>query len=183
MAALNPSGSGGHDEGHVRRLLGRHLTVFELLGDRVKSQRLDLRQGFLPGGPVNMAARDRLNQSDPAPILFPIEINRQSHGERIAQLGSLRMVGGGHKLLTMASRRNPKGPKPVGAIKHKDKRVNKPTEELREFVKSDEEAPRILLYPRDPSLDPQLVWKGKDEQDLEVPVVPVYIQEKIHRRL
>ncbi|HZL04438.1 MAG TPA: site-specific DNA-methyltransferase, partial [Coriobacteriia bacterium] len=32
------------------------------------------------------------------------------------------------------------------------------------------------------SLDPQLVWKGKDEQDrqpLEVPVVPIYIQEKI----
>jgi len=22
-----------------------------------------------------------------------------------------------------------------------------------------------MLYPRDPSLDPQLVWKGKDEQD------------------
>ena len=40
-----------------------------------------------------------------------------------------------------------------------------------------------MLYPRDPSLDPQLVWKGKDEQDREdlaVPVVPVYIQEKIH---
>ena len=39
------------------------------------------------------------------------------------------------------------------------------------------------LYPRDVSLDPQLVWKGKDEQDaqpLEVPVVPIYIQEKIH---
>ena len=35
----------------------------------------------------------------------------------------------------------------------------------------------------DSSLDPQLVWKGKDEQDREdlaVPVVPVYIQEKIH---
>ena len=32
-----------------------------------------------------------------------------------------------------------------------------------------------MLYPRDPSLDPQLVWKGKDEQDaedLEVPAVP-----------
>ena len=26
--------------------------------------------------------------------------------------------------------------------------------------------PGPLLYPRDPSLDPQLVWKGKDEQDL-----------------
>ena len=39
-----------------------------------------------------------------------------------------------------------------------------------------------MLYPRDPSLDPQLVWKGKDEQDaqeLAVPAVPIYIQEKI----
>ncbi len=39
------------------------------------------------------------------------------------------------------------------------------------------------MYARDPSLDPQLVWKGKDEQDsqdLAVPAVPIYIQEKIH---
>jgi adenine-specific DNA-methyltransferase len=39
-----------------------------------------------------------------------------------------------------------------------------------------------MLYPRDPSLDPQPVWKGKDEQDredLSVLVVPIYIQEKI----
>ncbi len=45
--------------------------------------------------------------------------------------------------------------------------------------------PKVMLYPRDPSLDPQLVWKGKDEQDVEdlaVPVVPIYIQEKIHPR-
>lgn len=72
---------------------------------------------------------------------------------------------------------------PVDAIKHKDTRVNIPTNELRDFVKEDEETPPTLLYPRDPSLDPQLVWKGKDEQDrqdLEVPVVPIYIQEKIH---
>ena len=43
--------------------------------------------------------------------------------------------------------------------------------------------PKTLLYPRDPSLDPQLVWKGKDEQDrqpLEVPSVPIYIQEHIN---
>ena len=42
---------------------------------------------------------------------------------------------------------------------------------------------KTTLYPRDPSLDPQLVWRGKDEQDrqdLAVPVVPIYIQEKIH---
>jgi adenine-specific DNA-methyltransferase len=76
-----------------------------------------------------------------------------------------------------------KGPSPVEAIRHKDTRVNIPTHELRDFVKDDEVAPKPLLYPRDPSLDPQLVWKGKDDQDrqdLEVPVVPIYIQEKIH---
>ncbi|HOZ48840.1 MAG TPA: site-specific DNA-methyltransferase [Candidatus Hydrogenedentes bacterium] len=76
-----------------------------------------------------------------------------------------------------------KGPTPVDALKHRDKRSNIPTQELRDFVKDDELAPRTMLYPRDPSLDPQLVWKGKDDQDrhpLEIPLVPVYIQEKIH---
>jgi len=71
----------------------------------------------------------------------------------------------------------------VESIRHKDKRKNIPTEELRDFVAQDENAPKTMLYPRDPSLDPQLVWKGKDEQDqkdLAVPVVPIYIQEKIH---
>jgi len=55
-------------------------------------------------------------------------------------------------------------------------------EELRDFVADDECQPKTVLYPRDPSLDPQLVWKGKDEQDSEplaVPAVPIYIQEKI----
>ena len=77
----------------------------------------------------------------------------------------------------------PKSPTPVLATKHKDKRANIPTEELRDFVADDEKAPKKILYPRDPSLDPQLVWQGKDEQDrqpLEVPAVPIYIQEKIH---
>ncbi|MBI4556694.1 MAG: DUF559 domain-containing protein [Candidatus Hydrogenedentes bacterium] len=72
---------------------------------------------------------------------------------------------------------------PVESLKHKDKRANIPTRELQDFVREDEAAPKTLLYPRDPSLDPQLVWKGKDEQDREdlaVPLVPVYIQEKIH---
>ncbi len=71
----------------------------------------------------------------------------------------------------------------VTSVKHKDKRANIPTEELRDFVADDEKQPKTLLYPRDPSLDPQLVWKGKDEQDrsdLAVPAVPIYIQEKIH---
>ena len=57
------------------------------------------------------------------------------------------------------------GAKRVASIRHKDKRANIPTEELRDFVAEDEKAPKTMLYPRDPSLDPQLVWKGKDEQD------------------
>ena len=72
----------------------------------------------------------------------------------------------------------------VDSIKHTaDARTNIPTRELAGFANDDEQTPKTILYPRDPSLDPQLVWKGKDEQDqkpLEVPAVPVYIQEKIH---
>ena len=81
------------------------------------------------------------------------------------------------------AKKSPKSPTPVLVTKHKDKRANIPTEELRDFVADDEKKPKTILYPRDPSLDPQLVWKGKDEQDrspLEVPAVPIYIQEKIH---
>ncbi len=73
-------------------------------------------------------------------------------------------------------------PTPVVDFKYKDKRTNIPTHELRDFVAEMEKRPQTILYPRDPSLDPQLVWKGKDEQDREdlaVPCVPVYIQEKI----
>ena len=72
--------------------------------------------------------------------------------------------------------------KRIEKINHSDKRTNIPTKELRGFVDDDEKAPQPISYPRDPSLDPQLVWKGKDEQDnddLEVESVPIYIQEKI----
>ena len=72
---------------------------------------------------------------------------------------------------------------PIDTVRHKDKRTNIPTEELRDFVAKEEQTPFIVRYPRNPDLDPQLVWKGKDEQDsqpLEVPAVPIYIQEKVH---
>ena len=77
-------------------------------------------------------------------------------------------------------------PTQVEAIKHRDERANIPTNELRGMLVDDERSPGTVLYPRDPSLDPQLVWKGKDDQDaadLEVPVVPIYIQEKVHPRV
>src|SRR5271165_1255664 len=76
----------------------------------------------------------------------------------------------------------------LDANRHQDTRKNIPTEELRDFVADDEAKPKTktMLYPRDPSLDPQLVWKGKDEQDrepLEVDIVPIYIQEVIEPRV
>ena len=80
------------------------------------------------------------------------------------------------------ARKKENAPSSIEALKHRDRRVNIPTEELRDFVAEYEAKPKTVLYPRDPSLDPQLVWKGKDEQDsqdLAVPAVPIYIQEKI----
>ena len=82
----------------------------------------------------------------------------------------------------MAQRKRDNTSTPIESIKHDDKRTNIPTEELRDFVDDDEKVSPPLLYPRDQSLDPQLVWKGKDQQDrsgLEVELVPIYIQEKI----
>jgi adenine-specific DNA-methyltransferase len=87
----------------------------------------------------------------------------------------------------MAKRKtNPKGPKPVEAITHADKRANLPTADAQEFVAPETEAPVPLRYPRDPTLDPQLVWKGKDEldgEDLVAEAPPIYIQEKIDPRV
>jgi adenine-specific DNA-methyltransferase len=76
----------------------------------------------------------------------------------------------------------PAGPVPVEAFKHDDKRVNNPTADSGELMSADVAQPKQLRYPRNPDLDPQLVWAGKDEQDGEDLVVdapPIYIQEKI----
>src|SRR5260221_930571 len=80
----------------------------------------------------------------------------------------------------------PKAPVQVEATVHADKRANLPTADAQEFVTVEVEAIPKLRYARDPSLDPQLVWKGKDEQDdadLEVDAPPIYIQEKIDPRM
>ena len=54
----------------------------------------------------------------------------------------------------MARKKNA-GTIPIENVKHKDKRVNIPTEELRDFVAEYEAKPKTVFYPRDPSLDPQ----------------------------
>ena len=79
-------------------------------------------------------------------------------------------------------KKEPSGPVPVEAFKHDDKRVNNPTADSGELMSPDVAQPKQLRYPRNPDLDPQLVWAGKDEQDGEDLVVdapPIYIQEKI----
>ncbi|MHB8501296.1 MAG: site-specific DNA-methyltransferase [Candidatus Acidiferrales bacterium] len=84
-------------------------------------------------------------------------------------------------------KQRPSSAKPVEATVHKNAtRKNIPTPELDRFLDKEARKPITLRYPRDPSLDPQLVWKGKDEQDgadLEVQARPIYIQEKIDPRV
>ena len=77
----------------------------------------------------------------------------------------------------------PAAPTSVEAVRHTgDSQVNIPTAELGPLAEAEATGSQPLRYPRDPSLDPQLVWKGKDEQDgedLVVPAVPIHIQEQI----
>ena len=75
------------------------------------------------------------------------------------------------------------GPKLVVATKFQDKRVGIPTAEESSYADRMALMPVELKYDRNPDLDPQLVWRGKDRQDehpLEVRAYPIYIQEKIH---
>ncbi|HZR50345.1 MAG TPA: site-specific DNA-methyltransferase [Streptosporangiaceae bacterium] len=74
------------------------------------------------------------------------------------------------------------GPVPVESFHHEDKRLNNPPADSEGLVSEDVAAVGQLRYPRNPDLDPQLVWRGKDGQDSEDLVVdapPIYIQEKI----
>ena len=75
--------------------------------------------------------------------------------------------------------------KSVEALRHEqDTRTNIPTAEYQSLVREEDESPMRAAYQRrNRDLDPQLVWRGKDEQDLDdlvVNVPPLYIQEKVH---
>lgn len=70
---------------------------------------------------------------------------------------------------------------PVQSYKHDSKRVRIPTQEESVKLSARQKQPVKKEYVYNPSLDPQLVWAGKKEQgtDMEVPSVPIYVQEKI----
>ena len=84
--------------------------------------------------------------------------------------------------------RKKKTKKTVETIKHDEaSRANIPTAEFQSVMRQDEQNPiRVAYENRNRDLDPQLVWRGKDEKDwsdLVVQAPPLYIQEKVHPKV
>jgi adenine-specific DNA-methyltransferase len=84
-------------------------------------------------------------------------------------------------------RKNPTR-KTVETLKHGEaSRMNIPTAEYQSVMQKEEQNPiRVAYERRNRDLDPQLVWRGKDEQDwsdLVVHAPPLYIQEKVHPKV
>ena len=77
--------------------------------------------------------------------------------------------------------------KTVETLKHDEAtRKNIPTAEFQSVLEKEQQDPKKVRYPRNIDLDPQLVWRGKDEQDwsdLVVHAPPLYIQEKVHPKV
>lgn len=76
----------------------------------------------------------------------------------------------------------------VEALTHKEaKRRNIPTAEFESLMREEDKSPVQKAYQRrNRDLDPQFVWRGKDEQDwsdLIVQAPPLYIQEKVHPKV
>ena len=88
----------------------------------------------------------------------------------------------------MARKRKKKQPKQIETLQHEEaSRTNIPTAEHQTLMSPEEQRPIYATYERrNRDLDPQLMWRGKDEQDwsdLVVPAPPLYIQEKVHPKV
>ncbi len=86
------------------------------------------------------------------------------------------------------AKRQRKTPRRVETLTHGEaSRKNIPTAEFRSVLDRSEQSPvRVAYERRNRDLDPQLVWRGKDEQDwsdLVVQAPPLYIQEKVHPKV
>ena len=78
--------------------------------------------------------------------------------------------------------------KTVETLTHEEaSRKNIPTAEFQSVMRKDEQTPiRVAYGRRNRDLDPQLVWRGKDEQDwsdLVTHAPPLYIQEKVQPKV
>ncbi len=85
----------------------------------------------------------------------------------------------------MARRRNKPQPLKVESLTHDEAgRTNIPTAEHQPLMKDEARHPiQAAFERRNPDLDPQLVWRGKDTSDwsdLVTTAPPLYIQEKVH---
>ena len=71
----------------------------------------------------------------------------------------------------------------VSAITHQDaKRKNIPTQEMQSIMTEKDKQPvRVAYKKRNPDLDPQLIWRGKydDDEMLEIMAPPLFTQEKV----
>jgi adenine-specific DNA-methyltransferase len=81
-----------------------------------------------------------------------------------------------------------KSKKKIETLTHETaSRKNIPTAEYQSVMRTEDQSPiRVAYERRNRDLDPQLVWKGKDEKDwsdLVVPAPPLYIQEKVHPKV
>ncbi len=114
---------------------------------------------------------------------------RRSRGEfdkMIESVASAAAPAGSRKLWPMAKAAKPR--KTVETLTHDEAtRKNIPTAEYQSVMAKEEQSPiRVAYERRNRDLDPQLVWRGKDEQDwsdLVVHAPPLYIQEKVHPKV
>ncbi len=87
----------------------------------------------------------------------------------------------------MTKQKSHRKPKEVDTHRHQDKRRNVPTAEYQAVMAEDDKNPIEIAYERrNRDLDPQLVWRGKDERgwaDLVVQAPPLFIQEKVHPKV
>jgi len=84
--------------------------------------------------------------------------------------------------------KKPTSEKKIESFEHGDaSRRNIPPVEYQTMLRNQEKAPLQVAYERrNPDLDPQLIWRGKDLLDdspLVVNAPPLYIQEKIHPKV
>ena len=82
----------------------------------------------------------------------------------------------------------PKPPKKIATLTHgTDSRKNIPTAEFESVMdRADHGSIRAAYARRNRDLDPQLVWRGKDDRDssdLVVSAPPLFIQEKVHPKV
>ena len=84
--------------------------------------------------------------------------------------------------------KKPASEKQIESFVHEDaSRRNIPPAEFQTMVRNQEKTPIQVAYERrNPDLDPQLIWRGKDlldDSQLVVNAPPLYIQEKIHPKV